>query len=514
MPALCLAAVLAVVSIGPCRVYGGEAFGPAERPKKRAFYAAAGKADITPDLERERIYLAGYGAKGRRAGGVHDPLYARAVVVSDNERTAALVAIDGIGIFRDDVEAIRAGLGWQGNDRYLFVSATHDHSAPDMLGLWGPMPGINGTDARYRRRVREAIAGLVRTLSLRLEEADLVAARVELDPKGLCRDTRDPIVIDPELPALQFRSKKGPIGTIIRWSCHPEVMGPKNLAVSADYPGALCSKVEKETGGACVFFSGAVGGLLSPEKLRSGGLAAPKTSEAALTRLSPRSEDQFDEARRIGESVADAALKALKKGEKLPAGKVLFRSMLVRVPVENSRYLLFLRAMAFGHKMFDAEGSPLPRRRLWTLPLRHLLFFPLPERLRPWIESEVSLIKLGEASILGIPGELFPELAIGGYGGEYAFGRPLIRPSNPNPPKLAQAPKGPFLRQKLRSKYGLIVGPANDELGYIVPEYDFQAARTRFMLPKPQGTHYEETNSIGPRATAIILRAAQALISP
>jgi len=415
------------------------------------------------------------------------------VVLSDGNRTVALAAIDGIGIYREDVEAVRRELGWQGGRSFLFLSATHDHAAPDLLGLWGPLPATSGIDERYRRRVRKAAATLVKGLSSHLEEVQLSVARSETDPRGLCRDTRDPAVIDPELLALQARSKNRTVATVVRWSCHAEVLGENNFSVSADYPGALCSKIEKESGGACLFFAGDVGGLLTPER-------------------SP-SEPPFDEVQRIGEAVAARALGALGRGEKVPPGDVLFNSEIVRVPIENSRYLLFLPALAAGHRILDSEGRPLSRSGIWALSLRQLILFPLPERLRPWVESEVSLVRIGPVAILGVPGELFPELAIGGYGGEYAFGRPLVGPSNPNPPKLAEAPKGPYLREKMRSRFGLIVGLANDELGYIVPDYDFQAAPTRSMLPKPKGTHYEETNSIGRRATGIILGAAESLLS-
>ncbi|MFH2201541.1 MAG: hypothetical protein ABIJ96_00350, partial [Elusimicrobiota bacterium] len=144
--------------------------------------------------------------------------------------------------------------------------------------------------------------------------------------------------------------------------------------------------------------------------------------------------------------------------------------------------------------------------------LRHLLFFPLPEKLRPWVETEVALIRLGPVRILGVPGELFPELALGGYGGEHAYGYPLIRPTNKNPPQLKKAPKPPYLRELLAAEHGLIIGLANDEIGYIIPAYDFQAAPTRSMTPKPEGTHYEETNSIGKSATPILLEAIGSLL--
>lgn len=479
------------------------AAGPA---RAGTFYAAAGKADITPDLRRETVWLAGYGASGRKALGVHDSLYARAWVVSDGTTTVALVGLDLIGLSREDVEEIRRRLGWTLARHYLLVWATHQHSGPDTLGLWGRWPGVSGVDQRYRRRLLEGVVSLVRDLSSRLSEAELSAAKTELDPRGLCRDIRDPVVLDPELNVLQLRAKARPaagkkgsiqagavIGTLVRWSCHPEALREDNRLVSADYPGELCARIEGRTGGACLFAAGAIGGLLVADSDRSPAR-------------------QFSEARRIGRTLADAALKALAWAERWGEGRVAFSSRLIRVPVENSRYLLFLRSLAFGHRLLDARGEPLPLWRTYWLPLRHFIFFPLPERLRPWVESSVSRVRLGQVDILGIPGEIFPELVLGGYDGRYRFGAPLTGPANPNPPRLSEAPKGPYLRERLRARHGLVVGLANDELGYIVPEYDFQITDNRSLEPHPPGTHYEETNSIGIRATRIILGAAEELL--
>lgn len=489
---VCLALLAVLAQAGPARA--------------GTFYAAAGKADITPDLKRETVWLAGYGASGRKAEGVHDPLYARGLVVSDGTTTVAMVGVDLIGLFREDVEELRRRLGWTGPRQYLFVSATHQHSGPDTLGLWGRWPGVSGVDSRYRRRLLDSIVSLVGDLSSRLVETDLSAAKTELDPRGLCRDIRDPVVLDPELNVLQFRAKTRagqsgkaaaglrapPIATLVRWSCHPEALREDNRLLTADYPGELCARVEEKTGGACLFQSGSIGGLLIADGDRSPAR-------------------QFSEAARIGRSVAEAALKALAWASRWGEGRVSFSSRLVRIPVENSRYLLFLRSLTFGHRLLDAEGRTLPLWKTYWLPLRHLLFFPLPERLRPWVESEVSRIRLGQVEILGIPGEIFPELVLGGYDGRYRFGYPLIGPANPNPPRLTQAPKAPFLRERLKARHGLVVGLANDELGYIVPEYDFQITDNRSLDPHPPGTHYEETNSIGRRATRLILDAAEEL---
>lgn len=470
----------------------------AAAPASAALFAAAGKADITPDPEKETVWLAGYGASGRRAMGVHDRLYARAVVLSDGKATAAIVSVDVIGLYREDVLDMRRALGWEGPSTFLFVTATHNHSGPDTVGLWGRFIGVSGVDAKRHARMKKEVVALVKELSGRLREVELVAAKSEPDPAGLCRDSRDPVVIDPELNVLELKAKGGgSLATVVRYSCHSEVLASDNTLLTADFPGALCAKLEAERGGTCAFLAGSVGGLMTPDSDDSGPL-----------------EDDFKEMERVGHALAGHAVKALgSPRHRLKEAPISFASRVVRVPVENSRYLFFLRSLRFGHTLLDAEGRPLSRWKTFYLPWRHLVFFPLPERLRPWVETEVSLLRLGPVKILGIPGELFPELAVGGYDGSRRYGRPLMRPNNPNPPDLEAAPKGPYLRERMNADMGLIVGLANDMIGYIVPGYDFQAAQTRTMLPKPPGTHYEETNSIGPRATDIILDAAHELLA-
>lgn len=467
-------------------------------PAAAALFAAAGKADVTPDPSAEAVWLAGYGAKGRRAAGIHDRLHARAVLISDGKATVALVAVDAIGLYREDILDMRRQLGWEGADKYLFVSATHDHSAPDTLGLWGRFPGMWGVNAKQHKRLKATVVGLVKELSGRLREAELVAAKAEPDPAGLCRDSRDPVVIDPELDVLELRAKGGgSLATVVRYSCHSEVLAKDNDRITADFPGALCAKLEAERGGTCAFFPGSVGGLMTPDSDDSGPL-----------------DDDYKEMERVGHALAAHATKALAAPRiRVKDAKVTVTSRLVKVPVENSRYLFFLRSLRFGHRLFANDGRELSGWEAFYLPWRHFFLFPLPERLRPWVETEVSLVKLGPIKILGIPGELFPELAVGGYDGSRRYGRPLVQPTNPNPPKLDLAPKGPYLREQMKADVGIIVGLANDELGYIMPGYDFQTAGTRTMLPKPPGTHYEETNSIGPRATDIILNAAAELLA-
>lgn len=468
-------------------------------PTAHKFSAAAGKADITPDIAAESTWMAGYDASGRRPKGVHDPLYARALVVSNGDKTVAMVAVDAIAFFREDVEAVRRELGWDGGKKYLLIAAVHTHSGPDTAGMWGRFPAVSGVDKRYHARLLKSIVDLVQDLSSHLQEARMTAASADIDPRGLCRDIRDPVVIDPELDAVQFRRPDGKsIGTMVRFSCHPEVMGRANRLLSADFPGALCGRVEAKTGGPCVYFSGVIGGMMTPDVDHSLGV-----------------DHEFAEVGRIGAALGDKALALLARDpQKASDGTVSFESRIVRVPVENSRYLIFLPNLVFGHRLFASDGRALGPWSPYRLMLRHLLFFPLPPELEPRVETEVSRVRIGPVDILGIPGEMFPELAIGGYDGRYRFGHSLVDPTNPNPPDLSRAPHGPYLREKLKAKVGILIGLANDELGYFIPTYDFQVAPNRAMAPQPAGTHYEETNSIGPSSTGIILKAFDELLKP
>src|SRR3954447_21717263 len=86
-----------------------------------------GEADLTPDLSKGPVYLAGFG-QNRKASKVHDPITARAVVLADGDRKIALVSADVVGLFLPSVERVREKLP---GFAYVLVSATHNHEGPD-----------------------------------------------------------------------------------------------------------------------------------------------------------------------------------------------------------------------------------------------------------------------------------------------------------------------------------------------------------------------------------------------
>ena len=115
--------------------------------------------------------------------------------------------------------------------------------------------------------------------------------------------------------------------------------------------------------------------------------------------------------------------------------------------------------------------------------------------------SEMTVLRLGELTLALIPGEIFPELVWGGA----------------REPGLAEDP--PLLCD-IAEEYGagklLVVGLANDELGYIVPPSDFLVNETAPYLDRIEDQygedHYEETNSVGPECAVVIAETFEALM--
>ena len=73
----------------------------------------------------------------------------------------------------------------------------------------------------------------------------------------------------------------------------------------------------------------------------------------------------------------------------------------------------------------------------------------------------------------------------------------LCRSDQYNPPDLSQAPQGPYLRDKMTRRIKWILGLTPDELGYIIPAYNYKLHDRVPYVEDAPGDHYEETNSVG-----------------
>ncbi|CUU11044.1 hypothetical protein GBSOP10_10946, partial [Armatimonadetes bacterium GBS] len=74
---------------------------------QRQWLAGARRVDITPDIQKIRIQLGGYGARlNMPPTGVHDPIYARALALQAGDQLVVLVALDHLLVPASLTEAV------------------------------------------------------------------------------------------------------------------------------------------------------------------------------------------------------------------------------------------------------------------------------------------------------------------------------------------------------------------------------------------------------------------------
>ena len=313
-----------------------------------------------------------------------------------------------------------------------------------------------------------AIADAAAEALSRLQPARLVLAKTRTP--GLVEDGRLPRVIDDTLVAMQVIAEDGAtLGTIVNWSSHPEALGGGNTLITSDFPHFLRKRMEERLGGTAVFIVGSIGGLMTPLGLK---LHGPDGREIA--------QDSFELARAVGERAADAALEALKSGRLSASSALEHRRATVFVPLENR---LFRLAMFLG--VLDRE--------VYSSGTRATAAFGDD------LMTEIGYLRLGDAEVLLVPAEIYPELVLGG----------IQEPQEPAA-DFPGAPRERALFTLLRSEYKLVFGLAGDEIGYVIPRSQWDAKKP-FAYGRAED-QYGEVNSVGPSTAARLVEAFEALL--
>ena len=113
-------------------------------PKKGDVYE-----DANSNGKFDAVWLAGF-QSNRPAQGVHDDIWARAILWDDGQTRVALVSLDAIGFFHDDVIDVREeAKNLYPDIDHIIISSTHNHEVPDLMGLWGASVLKSGVNKGY-----------------------------------------------------------------------------------------------------------------------------------------------------------------------------------------------------------------------------------------------------------------------------------------------------------------------------------------------------------------------------
>jgi hypothetical protein len=423
---------------------------------------------------------------------VHDPIDARAIAISDGSHTVVVVSVVAQGIFENYINRMRhiARHRRPGIDDVI-VSANHNESSPDTVGIYGapPIPGYlpavggaagenSGIDDYYTHYLEHQVAtAAVRAYDHR-EPAGLYATdfplpsnvEVELSHNfPTTNDDRTPAAIDPKVRVLQARDAGGqPIVTLMNLAAHNQEIGHSDDPalqddLSSDWPGYFHRRLEQDVGsGMAIFLVG-----------DNGSEEDPRTDPAVPASAGPDCPGGcYPQAEATGEALADAVAGHLGGLTELSPGAVSVARRQFFAPLENNIFKAAAALGIFGERSLFTGGTPTGR---------------VGEDLR----TSVSVASVGpDLQLLANPGEAFPALILGSPWGIDEVGCP----ERPNPPV-------PNWHASATNRFQ--VGLAGDMIGYEEPAWAFTSLPGVFNYSGPPDSGgpascFDDTDDVDP----------------
>lgn len=335
-------------------------------------------------------------------------LFARAMVFQQGNTRFAIVNVDNLGwtsILGNKSRALIKGIAPEN----VLIGATHTHSAPDAYGF-PDMSGKSYADLTYLDWCVQQIADAVNEATSKLQPASLKVAMDEAKGK-IAYNYYAPALYDPRCGIIQAIATTGaqagkPIATLVNYAVHPEVLGSDRGILSPDMIGPLYQRIESTIGGLALFMNGAQGGMVTADTRLEYGKEGQGQKEA----------NTWEECIRIGELLADEAMRIVAKAPVLDKPLLYCTSREIEFPIESEimRYIL-------SHSPLKYEGKR-----------------------ENYISTRLNLLNIGPAQILTVPGEALPNV---GY----------------------------YVKRNMATKMPFLFGLTNDAFGYMLAKVDYNS---------------------------------------
>ena len=473
--------------------------------------------DCNGDGRWDGNFLGGGSNAPRYYDHVADPVGARAMVVSNGHSTVAVEVLDNEGAFNIYLSAIRARvaalLGPHSalSADQIFISSTHDESAPDTIGLYGvdaTGAGITSTTSSANPyfgayMVQQAAQAIVDAYNARRPATIRYAEAIEPANFRECWSSY-PYVDDQLVPTLQaVDAVTGrTIATLADVSQHAETLGfnggsapdpgapaPTTLQqektwVSADWPYWFRHSLESAYGGVGIEMAGSVGSSETPQVFPTAVSRTPQqfvdadhpagcrteftANQSTMVPLGYYSEDVA-----LGSQLAAAVEQALTGGTLSTSNQLDGSRADVCLQDTNGLFAVGGAAGFFGGRPSYADPGctvqqPVP---------------PSGNTAAAFIKTEVAAFRIGDGTFVSIPGEVFPFTYLRSFLGPDDM--PCPDPNSngtdanggcvgPASPTLSCAqgnpyPLPPWLIPHMHTPYRFIDGLGEDMVGYIFP---------------------------------------------
>jgi hypothetical protein len=341
-------------------------------------WAGVAREKLTPPLEMKAA-LGGYGARlSRPATGEHDTIWAKALVLAQDERKFVLVTADVLAFppgFKAAVIERLATDGWSANQ--VLLLASHSHTSIDMMALhprneFG-IPQVGIFQKELFDHTADHLAKVIRNAAKDLVPILAASATISVPERNRNR-RHGGGVYDAGLTVTRIDTTEGrPLAVLVNWTAHPTFMDGQDMMFSGDWPGHLQRTIEALIGRGvtAMFYNGAEGDQ-SP--------------------VPPDCTSNWERAERYGREMGIVAWRFWETIQPQAVGVFEFRTETITLP-QRQPHPDFMKT---GGKEYGLN-EPMMKDFL--------------ERLVP-TQTHSTCLRLGDLLILGVPGEMAAELGL------------------------------------------------------------------------------------------------------
>ncbi len=227
--------------------------------------AGVARIDLTPPLEM-KFALGGYGARmSKPAEGIHDRIFAKALVLSDGAKKYAIVTLDVLALppnVKPQVLQRLQGQGWSVENVMLLSS--HTHSSLDLTALNDQndlgIPQLGIFQPELLEFLVKSVAQVIQDAGRSLQVVKVGTASAIIP--NMNRNRRGDKLTDAELTVTRIDQAGGrPLAVLVNWTAHPTFVDENDMWVSAEWPGYLQRELEAWIGDGitAMYFNGAEG---------------------------------------------------------------------------------------------------------------------------------------------------------------------------------------------------------------------------------------------------------------
>jgi hypothetical protein len=282
--------------------------------------AGTARVDITPP---GAVSMGGYGQRaGKVSRGVHDPLFAKALFLTDGRVRLLLITADLISLPDAICKRVLNGLieAKVAREAEICITASHTHSGPDV----DERVIVAAPIRDYLNRLAESLITAGKYASAKTFPAFVKMATGKADFLLDRRQTVGINMVDERVLAIEVdRHENGsPLAVLFGVGCHAVCLGHDNLEISADFPGYAQRLIEESLGVENALFVNLTEGNVIP------------STRPLYDSLDTRGYKggSFEDADRIGRALAREVLDILSRAEpvKLDSFRVDRSSLKIR----------------------------------------------------------------------------------------------------------------------------------------------------------------------------------------